>query len=199
MKRFYKFLMPLVAIVALALPASIVAQTTCQIKIVGQDAYADGWNGGSLAVMQGGTTVATFNAAGADNDGEGPELDSTLVTVSDGPISFVWTSGLYDDEVSIWIYSSNGTLLFQVEYPTAGTIFSMANACSNCFAPAGLNVDSLTTDYARVVWSGDADGYGIVYGESADVANDNGTETSTTDNYFEMTNLTSGTGYTVMI
>ena len=199
MKRFYKFLMPLVAIVALALPASIVAQTTCQIKIVGQDAYADGWNGGSLAVMQGGTTVATFNAAGADNDGEGPELDSTLVTVSDGPISFVWTSGTYDDEVSIWIYSSNGTLLFQVEYPTAGTIFSMANACSNCVAPAGLNVDSLTTDYARVVWSGDADGYGIVYGESADVANDNGTETSTTDNYFEMTNLTSGTGYTVMI
>ena len=90
MKRFYKFLMPLVAIVAMALPVSVAAQTTCQIKIVGEDAYGDGWNGGSLAVVQGGTTVATFNAANADDGGlEVGAYDSTTVTVNAAPISFV--------------------------------------------------------------------------------------------------------------
>ena len=52
MKRFYKFLMPLVAIVAMALPATVQAQgDSCTIKIVGEDGYGDGWNDGSLAIV----------------------------------------------------------------------------------------------------------------------------------------------------
>ena len=142
MKRFYKFLMPLVAIVAMALPVNIAAQTSCQIKIVGEDEYADGWNGGSLAVVQNGATLATFDAANADNDGEGPELDSTTVTISNAPVSFVWTSGLYDYEVTIWIYHSSGVLLYTVTNPTAGTLFTLNSPCSGCFAPSNVHLDT---------------------------------------------------------
>ena len=168
MKRFYKFLMPLVAIVALALPVSVAAQTTCQIKIVGEDAYGDGWNGGSLAVVQGGTTVATFNAANADDGGlEVGAYDSTTVTVNAAPISFVWTSGSYDDEVTIWIYGSDDTtLLFTVNEPDEGTIFSMGNACSTnpCPLPTGFAA-SVQGDNVDFTWAaGTATSWDLVWG-----------------------------------
>ncbi len=197
----FKFIKRLLLIAALCMPWVTQAQSdSCTFKIVGEDAYADGWNGGSLAVMQGTTTVATFDAANADNDGDGPALDSTFVTLaSDAPVSFVWTSGSYGDEVTIWIYNASGVLLFTVNDPSAGTLFSMSSPCSNCFAPSGLTVDSLTSDFARLVWNGGADGYGIIWGESADVLAGNGTVTSTTDTYYDLSNLTSGTAYTVLV
>ena len=196
----FNFIKRMLLIAALLVPWVTQAQDSCQFKIVGEDGYGDGWNGGSLAVMQGTTTVATFNASNADDGGMMVgAYDSTFVTLSaDSPVSFVWTSGTYDDEVTIWIYNSSGILLFTVNEPSAGTIFSMGSPCSNCFAPSGMTVDSLTSDFARVVWGGTADGYGIIWGESADVALGNGTATTTTDNYFELTNLSSGTGYTIL-
>ena len=166
MKRFYKFLMPLVAIVALALPVSVAAQTTCQIKIVGEDAYGDGWNGGSLAIMQGTTTVATFNAANADDGGQQVgAYDSTTVTVQSGtPVSFVWTSGSYDDEVTIWIYDGSGAMVFTVTEPDAGTIYTMNTPCPSCIAPAGLAMDS-TSGSIDITWTaGNGTAWQIVWG-----------------------------------
>ena len=75
----------------------------------------------------------------------------------------------------------------------------MGSPCTNCFAPGGLYVDSLTSDYARIAWSGTTDDYGIVWGESLDVVGGLGTETITSDDYYELTNLTAGTGYTFLI
>ena len=199
MKRFYKFLMPLVAIVAMALPASVAAQTTCQIKIVGEDSYGDGWNGGSLAIIQGGTTVATFNAANADDGGqmEGA-YDSTLVTVTSGePVSFVWTSGSYDDEVTIWIYASDGTtLLFTVNEPSAGTIFGMSDACATsfCAVPTAFAV-SYTAPNAVFTWTdASASAWEFVYGPQGfdpDQSTD-ATSLSTTTATVDTTGFTEG-------
>ena len=200
MKRFYKFLMPLVAIVALALPMSLSAQNTCQIKIVGEDSYGDSWNGGSLAVVQGGTTVATFSAPNADDGGmEVGAYDSTIVTVSDAPVSFVWSEGDYDGEVTIWIYHSSGALLFTVTEPSAGTIFTLSSPCSGCFAPSALTLSDVGSDEATITWSGAADGYGYLWGTTADMADGLGTSDYTTDNYVELSGLSSGTGYTFMV
>ncbi|MBR4506577.1 MAG: fibronectin type III domain-containing protein, partial [Bacteroidales bacterium] len=162
MKRFYKFLMPLVAIVAMALPATVQAQgDSCTIKIVGEDGYGDGWNDGSLAIVQGGTTVATFDAAGADDGGmQVGAYDSITVTVSsDSPVSFVWTSGDYDDEVTIWIYDGGGALMYTVNEPSVGTIYTMTTPCPACIAPTGLtatvtgsDVDLTWTDANNSSW-----------------------------------------------
>ena len=193
MKQFHKFLMPLVAIVALALSMSLSAQNTCQIKIVGEDSYGDGWNGGSLAVVQGGTTVATFTIY------DGDQVDSTTVTVSDGPVDFVWSPGDYDDEVSLWIYHSSGVLLFTVNEPSSGTIFTLSSPCSGCFAPSALSLANVGSDDATITWSGAATNYGYLWGTAVDMADGLGTSGSTTDNYVELSNLTSGTGYTFKV
>ncbi|MBR4229500.1 MAG: hypothetical protein IKR83_02175, partial [Bacteroidales bacterium] len=162
MKRFYKFLMPLVAIVAMALPTVTSAQTACPIKIVGEDGYGDGWNGGSLAIVQGGTTLATFDAAGANDGGmQVGAYDSISVVVSDdSPVTFVWTSGDYDDEVTIWIYRGDGTLAFTVNEPMSGTIYTMDTvSCPACGVPTGLaatvtgsDVDLTWTDANNSSW-----------------------------------------------
>ena len=165
MRRFYKFLMLLVALFAM-MPA--MAQNSCQIKIVGEDGYGDGWNGGSLAVMQGSTTVATFNGANFPEYEDGPELDSLLVTVSSGTaVTFVWTSGSYDDEVTIWIYDGGNALVYSVNEPSSGTIYTLAEPCPACFPPANLAATVSGSD-ATVTWAaGTATSWEIAWGVGA--------------------------------
>ncbi len=163
MKSFYKFLMLMAAIVAMALPTVATAQTSCPIKIVGADGYGDGWNDGSLAIVQGGTTLATFNAGNALNDSEGdyPAYDSISVVVADNlPITFVWTEGDYDEEVTIWNYRGDGTLAYMVNEPSAGTIYTMDTvSCPSCIAPmsllanvSGSDVDLTWTENTGTSW-----------------------------------------------
>ncbi len=169
----------------------------CVLKIVGRDNYGDGWNGGSLAVVQGGTTITNFSAPNTNNGGTGPVFDSVLVGVTSGsPVSFVWTSGNYDSEVSLWIYHSSGALLYNVSNPTAGTLYTIGDACNNCFAPSALTVDSLSDDYARLSWVSNASEYGIEWGEAG--GSTTVTDGSTTTN-FVLTGLTSGTSYTFRV
>ena len=185
-------LMPLVAIVAMALPLSASAQDSCTIRIVGEDSYGDGWNGGTVTVTQSGSTVATFTLSSGDSD-------STTVTVTNAPLTITWTAGSYDGEVTLWIYHSSGVLLYSATQPTAGTLLSMSNPCTACFAPAGVGVDSLTSDAARIAWSGDAASYGYLWGTVADMADGIGTSGSTSSTSLDLTGLTSGTGYTVQV
>ena len=196
MKRFYKFLMPLVAIVAMALPAGVSAQTTCTIKIVGEDAYGDGWNDGSLAVVQSGQTVATFDAYYTDNGGNGPVRDSTTVTVQSGvPVTFVWTVGGYDDEVSIWIYAADGTLLYSVVEPEAGTIFGMSNACATTFCPPPTGFAAASSgDTATFSWTaGSQTAWQLVWGPIGFNPDDESVyPTSVVTNSYEATGLTDG-------
>ena len=185
-------LMPLVAIVAMALPLSASAQDSCTIRIVGEDSYGDGWNGGTVTVTQSGSTVATFTlSSGYD--------DSTTVTVTNAPLTITWTAGNYDSEVTLWIYHSSGVLLYSATQPTAGTLLSMSNPCTSCFAPAGVGVDSLASDAARIAWSGAAASYGYLWGTTADMAAGTGTSGSTSSTSLDLTGLTSGTGYTVKV
>lgn len=165
----------------------------CSITIVGADSYGDGWNGGSLAIMQGGATVGTFTLSG------GSSGTASYMVAANMPVSFVWSSGSYVDEVSFEIYNFGNVLLFSDNAPNDGTVFTLNNPCSDCFAPDGVHVDSLTSDYARLVWSGTAGNYGVEWGESVDVAAGNGTTSTETDNYLELTNLTAGTGYIVKL
>ncbi len=184
--------MPLVAIVAMALPLSASAQDSCTIRIVGEDSFGDGWNGGTVTVTQSGSTVATFTLSSGDSD-------STTVTVTNAPLTITWSAGSYDSEVTLWIYHSSGALLYSATQPTAGTLLSMSNPCSTCFAPAGVGADSLASDAAHIAWSGTAASYGYLWGTVADMADGIGTSGSTSSTSLDLTGLTSGTGYTVKV
>ena len=164
----------------------------CMFKVVGHDSFGDGWNGGVLTITQG-TTVVNFTLATGS-------ADSLLVPLASGvPVDFTWTSGSYINEVSFDIYNFSNVLMYSANAPSDGVVLSMGNPCSNCFAPSDIQLDSLSNDYARVVWVGSATSYGVIWGESVDVAAGNGTPTTTSDTYFEFYNLNSGTSYTIQV
>ena len=164
----------------------------CILTIVGTDSYGDGWNNGTITATIG-TQTATYTMTSGSS-----ETWQVLVP-NDTAVSFSWTAGSYDGEVSFVIYHQSGVILYSASYPTAGTFLTMSNPCSSCFAPGNLAIDSLTSDFARAVWAGSASSYGVIWGTSVDVLGDNGTETVSTDPYFEMDNLTSGTSYTIRV
>ena len=165
----------------------------CSIIVVGADSYGDGWNGASLNVVQDGSTLGTLTFS------SGNSATLTVNVAGNLPVLFNWNSGSYDSEASFTVYNQNNVVLYTSGSLSSGTVFTLDSPCSGCFAPGGIHIDSLSSDYARVVWNGDADSYGIIWGEMTDVSGGTGTATTTSDNYFEMTGLSSGTGYTIKV
>ena len=117
----------------------------CFISIEGEDSFGDGWNGGSLAIIQGGNTVATFGMTTGSTA-------SIQVPVADSPVSFVWSSGSYDSEVSISIKDGGGATVYTVTQPNAGTIYTLADPCPSCLPPTNLVVDSIHADAIFLSW-----------------------------------------------
>ena len=158
MKRFYKFLMPLVAIVAMALPVSVAAQTTCQITIVGTDDFGDGWNDGTLTLTQGTTTVGSFTLT------YGSTGTQTFTVSSDVPVVFSWIEGDYDDEVSFEIYDGGNAMVYSAQYPMAGVVYTMNTPCPACGTPTGL-ASTVTVSDANLTWNaGEGSSWEIVWG-----------------------------------
>ena len=173
--------------------------TTCQIKVVGDDLYADGWGGGRLVVMQGGVALDTLELTYY-----GPQPDSIFVSVTSGsPVSFVWTNADYNDDVTLWIYDANDNLLFTVYDPSAGTLYTLNDPCPGAVAPCNqpfaLAGSNITNNAAHITWGGTATGFGILWGSTADVASGNGTSLTTTETYLDLTGLTGKTEYTVKL
>ena len=118
----------------------------CMIGINGSDSYGDGWNGGSLAIVQGGNTVATFTLS------TGSSASATYPVTGSMPVNFVWSSGSFDSEVSFSIIDGGGATVYSVSNPSTGTVYTMTDPCPTCFAPQGLEVVTLTPDSITFTW-----------------------------------------------
>jgi PKD repeat protein len=84
--------------------------TSCLYTLILTDSYGDGWNGGEADVLMDGESVFS-------NDGESLYGEENGVSVSESnevdfingsEITITWTSGEYDDEVSIIFLNSTG-------------------------------------------------------------------------------------------
>ena len=174
MKRFYKFLMPLVAIVAMALPLSTKAQCdagvlSCSVTIQMEDSYGDGWydeddNPCSIQVYQGttlrGTATLTTGSSGTQ----------TIAVCSGDSIRFVWVGDDYYQECSFTILNADGTVIIAnadgSDYNNNQTIATAEGNCPTCLAPSAfaISVDA-TTGMATFTWSDlDASSWELAYG-----------------------------------
>ena len=118
----------------------------CIITVEGEDSYGDGWNGGYLNVVQGGSVVGTVSMTSGSTT-------TVSIHVADDTVTFVWSSGSYDSEVSISIKDGGGATVYTVTQPNAGTIYTMTNTCPSCLAPADLAVDSVHSDEIYISWN----------------------------------------------
>lgn len=123
------------------------AQSGCNIRVVGEDSYGDGWNGGSLVIAQGDSTLQTFTL----NSSAHEEVTVTLPT--DDPVTFTWNTGSWDSEVTINIYDGGNMLVYTVSGPSSGVIYTMSSPCPSCLPSTNLTASSITSDGMTVSWS----------------------------------------------
>lgn len=101
----------------------------CTITIVGTDDYGDGWNGGYIDIIQDGSSVGQYSNADSGYE-ETPYTDSASIVVCSGsPVTFVWHSGNYVDEVSFVIKNANDSVLYTISDATSltdGAVFYTA-------------------------------------------------------------------------
>lgn len=170
----------------LAVPWAANAQSGCTIRVEGEDSWGDGWNGGSLTIAQGGTTLNTFSLSGSSDN-----LSITLTT-SDA-VTFTWNSGSYDSEVTIRIYDGGNTLVYSVTEPSSGLIYTMSSPCPSCLPPTNLTANNITATGMTVSWSDAANNgnYSLSYWT-------NGGDTTTvslTDTSYTLTGLNANSPY----
>ncbi|MCQ2260823.1 MAG: fibronectin type III domain-containing protein [Bacteroidales bacterium] len=114
-------------------------ENQCSITISMADEYGDGWNGGSLVVMDAvsNTAIATFELSDGNE-----ETDS--VTICKGRFySLVWQEGDYDNEVSFVVSDANGQAIYSVIEPSAGLLTTFTGSCpitdSNVYVVYAVN------------------------------------------------------------
>ncbi len=136
---------------------------SCQITIVGNDSYGDGWNGNTIQIIQGGTVIGAFTFS------SGYTSTETFSVCSGAPVSFSWTIGSYASETSFEIRNADNYPLYIVEDGSelsAGVFLTMNNACTSCVPVTALTVDATTSNSVTISWSGSADSYDVYNGET---------------------------------
>lgn len=104
---------------------SITSYSQCAFTIQMQDSFGDGWNGGSISVTQGGSTVGTATIS------SGSSGSATINASGTGLVSFVWTTGSWGAEVSFTITNTSGQVIYTTNgAPSSGTFLTYS--CQPC-------------------------------------------------------------------
>ena len=186
-----KFLRTLALVALIAVPWVANAQSGCTIKVVGEDSFGDGWNNGALTLTQNGSTVGSIGLTSGS-------IDSLMVNLtSTAPVTFTWSAGNYDDEVTIRIYDGSGTMVFSVTEPNTGVIYTMNTPCPTCLPPTNLTATGITDDGLTLHWTDAANtgNYSISYTSGAGSIS----TVTTTDTFYVFTGLNAATNYTFAV
>ena len=158
------------------------------------DTYGDGWNGGTLEVVQGGLTVATI---GLSNGSSGSETVSLCQGIS---TDLVWVAGSYPGEASFSVTDPFGAVLYTSSSMATGTntVHTFTPNCVGCAIPTDLVVSNIDLTSATINWMGSADSYTVEYGELGFTPG-TGTSVTVTTTSYDLTGLTAATAYTVYV
>ena len=166
----------------------------CTYTFILNDSFGDGWNGGTLAVMQNGSTVATLGLPSGSSATETVNLCHGVST------DLVWTAGSYANEASFTVSDPFGAEQFASNPMTTGTntVYTFMPNCSGCAMPADLAVSGVDANSATVSWTGTADSYVVEYGETGFTPG-TGTSATVTSTTYTLTGLDAATYYTVYV
>ncbi|GAB4295401.1 MAG: hypothetical protein Kow0068_20030 [Marinilabiliales bacterium] len=167
----------------------------CYYVIDMHDSYGDGWNGGTLVVVQGSITVAQFTMD------DGADLTDSVALCNGGTILLTWMQGIYDDEISFEFYDPFGIEVVSIADASTLTngqlVQSFTASCTppSCPAPFNLSASNMTTTSADLDWTpgGSETEWEIEYGPTG--YSTGGTSVSVTAHPYTLTGLNVGTTY----
>ncbi|MBO4873716.1 MAG: fibronectin type III domain-containing protein [Bacteroidales bacterium] len=123
----------------------------CEISYSLSDRFGDSWNDAAINVVDvetGRVLTALTMEIGISN------ITGTLQVCNGREISFVWSSGSFDNECSYAVYDVNGDEILSGTGAMA-TVNYMVDC--HCMRPSALNVSSITTNSATIIWTAGAD------------------------------------------
>ena len=143
------------------------AEAQCQYQLDLFDSFGDGWNGGSVKIVNG-PNIYTFTLDNFSDDG----MDSTVYfTVTAGlPLQLSWSPGFFVSEVSFKLYNTDNTLLYQsgVLGNSPVSLYSTIAACPSCLKPTNVQIENVYDTKAKLRWSpapaSSAIGWRVIYG-----------------------------------
>ena len=107
MKNFYKLIFTITTLFA-----SIgLANAQCDYTISMNDSYGVGWNGASVTVSIGGSTVDTWSL------GSGSSGSDSYTATNGDVLDFTFNSGSYDSEITFTITAPNGSTVYNGALP----------------------------------------------------------------------------------
>lgn len=141
------------------------ANAQCNYRLEMFDSYGDGWNNGLLTVASG-ATLQVFTMNNFTDDG----IDSTLYfsVLNAEPLTFSWSPGFFDYEVSFAVYDYSGNLVFQSGVIQPGVLFSGVGVCPDCLKPENIVFENIYATHAKIRWTpvgvGPYVGWHVIYG-----------------------------------
>ena len=163
----------------------------CEIRYELTDSEGDGWEGNAINVVDAltGIILDTWTVASGEASAEG------TLSVCDGrELSFVWENGNSAEDCSYIVYDRNDEEIFSGEDAFDNAI-SHTVSCQEvlCRKPRNLTVSNITATSAQISW--------VPNGNSAlwEYKKNDGDWTQVTTTHINLTNLTAGETYTVMV
>ena len=121
------------------------ANGNCILTVFAEDSYGDGWNGGSIDIIQNGNVIANYEMAD-QNLSSTTIYDTVSISVCAGiPITFSWNTGSYGSEVSFSILNANNIEVFSID--GAGSLdgpFLILDSCTALGDTTTIGADSVT-------------------------------------------------------
>lgn len=163
------------------------------------DSYGDGWNEGSVDVLQNGIAIANLTIS------DGSSLSATVALCDNVSTTLNWNSGNYDDECSFTVVDPNGNTVATVSSVSAGAVATFTTNCggttpTTCDAPTNVAASNITENAANITWTagGTETAWNLQY--KAASANDwsNAIAVTGTPSH-NLTGLTAATAYDVRV
>jgi hypothetical protein len=124
MKNLYSILTTLITFLI-----SFNGQSQCDYTINMADTWGDGWNGGTIVVDVDGTATNVTLSGGASGT-------ATVATMDAANVSFTWSAGSFDGEISFDILAPDGALVYSGPAPSAGQFTTDVSNAPGCDPPA---------------------------------------------------------------
>jgi len=134
--------------------APVECTTTCAYTLELEDSYGDGWNGGTLSVMQAGTTVS-----GSYTIESGTSATYTVDLCSGVDAVFTYTPGSYADENSFVVKDQDGTTVWSYSGSDGAGSHTVTPNCGG----AGPTPCENSCDYVFVLTDSYGDGWSGSY------------------------------------
>lgn len=171
--------------------------SNCEYTLELRDGFGDGWNGASLLVSVNGEQ--TFYDLNNRTDNGFLELIPLPIQSGD-QVSITYSRGLYDEEVSWFLFDPQGDAVIGFSSsPETGEVFNQALECPPCIGPKidEIFVDDVRAFTADISWIPTdlgSDTYVIEYG-SAGFTPGAGTTVQTMDDDIRLSGLMENTTY----